>query len=253
LAEDNETNQQVAVNLLQKHGHAVTVACNGKEALAASEREPFDLILMDIHMPEMGGLEATACIREKEQGTNSHLPIIALTARAMKGDREKCIEAGMDGYISKPIDVDELFHSIYSLAQNAVGMATETDCSASWQSSIEEDHVLDAKALLASVEGDAEFLNGLVTGFLEYNPKLLSRIEEAFSDGNARELEDAAHTMKGAVGSFRAGPAFEAALRLEKVACDGNLVDAPEAISALKQELKRLEPALTELLVECAV
>jgi CheY-like chemotaxis protein len=208
---------------------------------------------MDLHMPDMGGLEATARIREKELGTNNHIRIIALTARAMKGDREKCIDAGMDGYISKPIDVDELFGSIYSLAPKCSEEAAEPNYQASWPESNGEHDVLDRDALLASVEGDMEFLNDLVKGFLEYYPSLLARIERAFREQDERELEDAAHTMKGAVGSFRAGTAFEAALRLEKVACAGNLVDAPEAISALKQELERLEPALTELLVECAV
>ena len=252
LAEDNETNQRVAANLLEKHGHSVTVVCNGKEAVAASESESFDLILMDLHMPGMGGLEATGCIRQKEQGTNNHIPIIALTARAMKGDREKCIKAGMDGYISKPIDVDKLFQSIYSVCPNSSDITTETNLTNQPQQSKQND-VLDMPELLANVDGDFQFLNELVNGFLEYSPKLLARIEGALQDSDASELEDAAHTMKGALGSFRAGPAYDAASRLEDIACAQDLIQACEAISALKYELKRLEPVLAELLVECAV
>jgi two-component system, sensor histidine kinase and response regulator len=252
LAEDNETNQRVAANLLEKHGHSVTVVCNGKEAVAAYESESFDLILMDLHMPGMGGLEATGCIRQKEQDTNNHIPIIALTARAMKGDREKCIKAGMDGYLSKPIDVDKLFQSIYSFRPNSLDIPTETNLSNQPKQS-KQDDLLDTTELLANVDGDFQFLNELVKGFLEYSPNLLARIEGALQDSDAGELEDAAHTMKGALGSFRAGRAYEAASRLEDIACAGDLMQAGDAISVLKHELERLEPVLAELLVECAV
>ncbi len=115
LAEDNPVNQKLAVRLLEKQGHTVAVANNGKEALAALERQPFDLVLMDVEMPEMGGLEATTAIRRKEQETGRHVPIIAMTAHAMKGDRERCLAAGMDGYVSKPIPAKDLFAVIADL------------------------------------------------------------------------------------------------------------------------------------------
>jgi two-component system, sensor histidine kinase and response regulator len=101
-------NQRLAVRLLEKRGHRVAVASNGREALAALEKEKFDLIFMDVQMPEMDGLEATVAIRDKEKRTGLHLPIIALTAHAMKGDREQCLTAGMDGYLTKPIRPQEL-------------------------------------------------------------------------------------------------------------------------------------------------
>jgi two-component system sensor histidine kinase/response regulator len=112
LAEDNKVNQRVAVRMLEKHGHLVTVAGTGNEALAAVEREDFDLILMDVQMPEMGGLEATVAIREREKSTGDHLPIVAMTAGAMQGDQEKCLAAGMDGYISKPVRAQELIEIV---------------------------------------------------------------------------------------------------------------------------------------------
>ncbi len=112
LVEDNPVNQTLATILLEKRGHTVSIAGNGKEALAAWEKEEFDLILMDVQMPEMDGLEATACIRERERGTGRHIPIVAMTAHAIKGDREHCLQAGMDGYVSKPIEAKQLFQAI---------------------------------------------------------------------------------------------------------------------------------------------
>jgi CheY-like chemotaxis protein len=108
LAEDNLVNQKLAVRLLEKHGHGVVVAANGLEALAAIEKEAFDLVLTDIQMPEMDGLEVTRAIREKERLTGGHLPIVAMTAHAMKGDKETCLQTGMDSYISKPISATAL-------------------------------------------------------------------------------------------------------------------------------------------------
>jgi CheY-like chemotaxis protein len=116
LVEDNTVNQKLAVRLLEKWGHQVIVAGNGKEALSVLERQRFDLVLMDVQMPEMDGLEATATIRSRERSTNSHLPIIAMTAHAMKGDRERCLAAGMDSYLTKPLQIKEL----HAVIQNAI-------------------------------------------------------------------------------------------------------------------------------------
>jgi CheY-like chemotaxis protein len=115
LAEDNAVNQKLALRMLQKRGHTVVVANHGKEALDLIAQQYFDVVLMDVQMPQMGGLEATAILRASEQGTGRHQPIIAMTAHAMKGDRERCLEAGMDGYVSKPIDSKELFRVIESV------------------------------------------------------------------------------------------------------------------------------------------
>ena len=123
VVEDNAVNQALAIRLLEKRGHTVTVADDGREALAALDKQPFDLVLMDVQMPEMDGFEATAAIREKEKATGAHIPIIAMTAHAMKGDEERCLAAGMDAYISKPIQPTQLFQTI----EGFVSVGAETD------------------------------------------------------------------------------------------------------------------------------
>ena len=117
LAEDSVVNQKLAIGLLEKHGHTVVVAANGKEAIAALTSQEFDVVLMDVEMPEMDGLEATAVIRVQEKQTGEHIPIVAMTAHAMKGDRERCLEAGMDEYVSKPIRAQQLFETLASVCQ----------------------------------------------------------------------------------------------------------------------------------------
>jgi CheY-like chemotaxis protein len=115
LAEDNVVNQKLVTRLLENRGHTVVLAEDGRAALAAIDREPFDVVLMDVQMPEMGGLEATAAIRAREQATGAHLPVVAITAHAMKGDEERCLAAGMDGYVSKPIQPAALIEMIQTL------------------------------------------------------------------------------------------------------------------------------------------
>ena len=125
LAEDGPVNQEVAVGLLELKGHHVEVVNNGKEALEALQRQTFDAVLMDIEMPEMDGLEATAAIRKKERAAGGHVPIIAMTAHAMKGFREQCTEAGMDGYVSKPVRSAELFDALDSVLASLAQVADD--------------------------------------------------------------------------------------------------------------------------------
>jgi len=129
LAEDNAVNRKLATKLLEKMGHCVTVVENGKKALEALEQGNFDLVMMDVQMPVMDGFEATKLIRGQEQESGAHMPIVAMTAHAMKGDRERCLEAGMDGYVSKPIDLRELYEGIDKLFPTAKNEEEEEACS----------------------------------------------------------------------------------------------------------------------------
>jgi signal transduction histidine kinase/CheY-like chemotaxis protein len=239
LAEDNAVNQKLAVRLLEKRGHTVVVAGNGREAVAALERERFDIVLMDVQMPEMNGFEATAAIRKRDAQMGTHTPVIAMTAHAMKGDRERCLEAGMDNYVTKPLNVEELFRVIESLAVPSLG---DREAPAPIQT-----EPLDAEALLAELDGDQELRRELAEIFLAELPLKLEAICDAIAHVDGRALERAAHALKGALGCLRARPAAEAVYRLEAMGREGDLAGASSALSMLRRELDRLEPVLTEL------
>ncbi len=241
LAEDNAVNRKLATALLEKMGHTVSVAENGREVLAACEERKFQLILMDIQMPVMDGLKATSAIREREKGTGEHLPIIAMTAHAMKGDRERCLDAGMDGYVSKPIDPNELFATIEEVA-GAMGRSQEPS-SGSGSSS----PGIDYEMLLGRVGGDRQLLAELVNIFLDECPKMLGQIQDAIRDGDGEALWKASHTLKGSVGNFAAPAAFEAALRLEKIGRAGVIAEAEAALLELEAELETLRESLLSI------
>jgi PAS domain S-box-containing protein len=237
LAEDNAVNQRLAIRLLEKLGHQVVLAADGREAVAAWEREPFDLVLMDVQMPEMGGFEATAEIRRREEATGRHTPIIALTARAMKGDRERCLEAGMDAYVAKPIQAQELAHAIHALLpETPAPLPPEPP----------PDGV-DAHQALRSVGGDRDLLRELVQVFRESCPEMMAKVRAAVATGSGPQLRQAAHTLKGAVGTFGKGQTYEACLRLEEMGRGGDLAGAGVALEELEKALAGLLPALGEL------
>ncbi len=242
LAEDNPINQQLAATLLEERGHTVRVAVNGKEALDILAQESFDRVLMDVQMPEMDGFQATAAIRRSEKGTNTHLRIVAMTAHTMKGDRERCLAAGMDDYVPKPIREDQLFAAVE-------GWPSELD-----KSQISEDGeaqrkpVLNWQAALARVKGKEELLKRLVPLFLEQFPKLLSEAREAIAQRDNKTLERAAHTLKSSAGSLCAFAASDAAQRLEEIGRDPELANAEAAYGKLEEEIARLEPVLNNIL-----
>ena len=239
LAEDNLVNQKLAVRLLEKQGHSIVVAGNGRQALEAIERQPFDLVLMDVQMPEMDGFEATAAIRARERGSGQHLPILAMTAYAMKGDRERCLEAGMDGYVSKPIQPRELWKAIDKLVPAEDRAANEETSATSG--------VLDRDEIQERVGGDMGLLRELIDVFLADCPRLWQNIRDALAQGDAHKLSRAAHTLKGSVGNFRRPQPREAAQRLELLAAKEDLVNAVEAARQLEIELERFKPVLREL------
>jgi CheY-like chemotaxis protein len=240
LAEDNLFNQKLAISLLQKHGHAVVLAGNGREALAALEREPFDLVLMDVQMPEMGGLEAAAAVRRREQETGGHVPIIAMTAYAMKGDRERCLEAGMDDYVSKPVRAQELFDTIARVVGGAgTGPAGPRPAASA--------ETFDWGTALDYVGGDEDLLRELVGVFLGHGPVWLAELRQAVAARDVVVLKRLAHNLKSATAHFGAQSAYEAALRFDVRLQHDDLAGAAEAAAALANEVERLRAALAAL------
>jgi PAS domain S-box-containing protein len=242
LAEDNLVNQTLVVRLLGKAGHNVVVAENGKEALAALAKAgpgAFDLVLMDVQMPEMDGFEAAAAIREKERGTGTHLPIVAMTAHAMKGDRDRCLAAGMDGYLSKPVKREELIDAVERHSYESP--APEKDRLARKQPG------LDRAAVLARLDGDEELLAELAGLFIQESPKRLSAIQQAIEQDDAKGLERAAHALKGSVGNFVIPTAVKAAQTLETMGREGNLAAADTAYAVLQEEIAGLVQVLQRL------
>jgi two-component system, sensor histidine kinase and response regulator len=240
LAEDNAVNQRLAVRLLERKGHSVVVAGDGQRALEVFTREPFDLILMDVQMPEMNGYEVTAAIRESERASGRHVPIIAMTAHAMKGDRERCLEAGMDGYVSKPIRPGDLLRSIEELAR----MESPSESQVPRQS---RDAVFDAREALARVDGDAELLLEIAALFSEGSSTMMTKIWEAIASGDSQALLVSAHQLKGAVGNFGGNQAYAAAEALEMMALAGDRAGAQDACRHLAAEVERLATVLSTL------
>jgi signal transduction histidine kinase/DNA-binding response OmpR family regulator len=275
LAEDNLVNQTLAVRLLEKAGHTVFVVGTGRDAIAAIASASFDLVLMDVQMPEMDGLEAIAAIRAAEKDTENHLPILAMTAFTMTGDRERFLAAGFDGYVRKPIDVRELFRSIRAAvpearktgsrlatptlypgpmkedaSMDAVPVSTRAGSRAASREgqrergAIVRDPIFDLAAALQRVGGDEALLKELIEVFVEEYPAWLADLEAAVAAADAKWVRRAAHTIKGAVDNCGAGSAYDAAFRLERMAGEGRLEGAGEAVATLDQEIQRLLPAL---------
>jgi CheY-like chemotaxis protein/HPt (histidine-containing phosphotransfer) domain-containing protein len=239
VAEDNPVNRTLVITLLRKRGHRADAVENGREAVAAVERAGaggFDVVLMDVQMPEMGGFEAATAIREKERRSGGHVPILALTAHTMKGDRERCLAAGMDGYLSKPIDVDQLVATVERLGARAPDTAPEPGPAAS-------DEPFDERAALAHVGGDRRLLKQVVGLFRADYPGTLKRIETALRRRDGEQLRTAAHALKGSVSTFGAQAVRDAAQRLEQMGSARNLTHADESYATVRAGLARLEEA----------
>jgi PAS domain S-box-containing protein len=239
LAEDHLPNQQLAVRLLERRGHSVVVANNGLEALAALKQQTFDLLLTDIQMPEMDGFAATQAIRSQEKETGEHLPIIAMTAHAMKGDAERCLEAGMDGYLSKPIRRKALYEALARCVRKT--MTVETPHESPEQDASE---TFDEAELREEYEGDEDLLVKMVASYFDLVPGLLGELQAAIGNNDSATVAKAAHTLKGGCGNFFAKAAFEAASLLENMGKADDLSGVKEAWKNLEHELKRLRVAL---------
>jgi len=229
LAEDNRVNQRVATDLLEGRGHEVVVAGNGREALELLERSSFDLVLMDVQMPVLDGFEATAEIRRKETAGARRVPIIAMTAHALSGDRERCLQGGMDGYLPKPIDPQALFSAVEGVPDiRATGLPAA------------EAAVFDESQALGQVGGKKDVLLDILRLFLEETPRYMDELTAAVARKDASKIGFVAHTFKGSSATLGARKAEQAANGLEKIARDPSLPGVDEALATLRREVDRL-------------
>ena len=239
LAEDNLVNSTLARKLLEKHGHTVVVAENGQEALEVLARETVDLVLMDVQMPVMDGLTAIAAIRKKEVGTEVHQPIIALTAHSMKGDREKCLAAGADDYLTKPIHPPALFAVLERI--RAAKTAPRADPAAAATAKAKDTaNSLDMAEALERVEGDNELLEEIARIFLEECAKSLTEIRKALEIPDANALEQLSHRLKGSSSNLGARSLAQSAAELEMMARAGDLRSARLQFNTVEAEARKL-------------
>ncbi len=251
LVEDNIMNQKLALAILQNKGWQVTVANNGLEALKILDNEVYDLVLMDIQMPEMGGFEATVRIRAKEQNTGVHIPIVAMTAHTMKGDREKCLKAGMDEYVSKPIHVDKLYSVIellttrlegkkqFALKQEAV-IKTTDQLHASAESNEKQKPPADLESVLKQMGGDKALVTEVLQVFAQDASESASILKAAVENNNSLEVMRLAHGFKGVLGNMGAKKAMDLAYALEKAGKEGRFDLIPEMFATLEKEIALL-------------
>jgi len=233
VAEDNVVNQRVVVGLLSKRGHEATVAGDGREALDLLERELFDVVLMDVQMPVLSGFEATAAICERERGTDVHQRVIAMTAHAMTGDRERCLAAGMDGYVPKPIEPAALFAAVESEPTTTTAPAV----------------AFDRATLLARLDGEEALAADVIQLFLDDCPTRVSAIKAAVEAGDAEQIRYTAHALKGAAGSIAATGLFQAAQVLERIGAEGRIA----AASAAWKQLAGAATLALDALRDCSV
>jgi CheY-like chemotaxis protein len=242
LADDNLAGQLIGQRALEKMGHTVRIASNGREALQQVEAGRIDLVLMDVEMPDMDGLEATRQIRQREAGTGRHTPIVAVTAYAMKEDQERCLAAGVDDYLAKPLSPAKLANAIDAFWSSATKSAATAPQVAATQV-VEQATTaspVNLSAALEVVDGDRDLLRESVQIFLTQDyVRQLADLREAIELRDALTVKRAAHGIKGALSSFGGWPARDLALRLETMGREENLADAASALHELEAELDR--------------
>jgi len=244
VAEDNAVNQKLAMALLEKAGHRVSLAVNGVEVVTMCREGDFDLILMDVQMPEVDGFEATRQIRLREQTTGRHVPIVATTAHAMTGDRERCLLAGMDEYLSKPIHRQELQAVLARLGANRpVGLPGRRS-ELNNTPEIAANQVVNKAELLSRLDGDAQLLGELIEVFLADSGSLLQQVSDAVAGQDPVALERAGHKLSGMVSIFGSRPAMQSAVALETMGRNRDLPHAGEVLAQLKDQMEALEEAL---------
>ncbi|HRX80836.1 MAG TPA: response regulator, partial [Pirellulaceae bacterium] len=249
LAEDVPANQKVVATILKKRGHTVKVADNGREAVELFKKQRFDVILMDVQMPILDGYQATAAIRELEKDLPHSTPIIAMTAHAMRGDREKCLEAGMDAYIAKPLDAKQLLDLIESITETRFAASNKQDAIVPIDPqpmSSASRTIIDYQGAMQRLGQDAELYREFIGFYDEDSKNLLREIEEAVSKNHAASLQHAAHSLKGLAGNLGATGVVDAAFELEKSGRSASLDKVSSQLATLRDEIARLDAALDE-------
>jgi two-component system sensor histidine kinase/response regulator len=255
LVEDGAVNQKVAVGLLNAQGHHVVVANNGREAVAAFEHSPFDVILMDLQMPVMDGFQATAMIRESELQRGTHIPIIAMTAAAMKGDRERCLASGMDGYVSKPVRPAALYSALARVVPATVNSEPAKSAAARTASNpapSSAGDVIDLKVAAERIPGGEAGLREMASLLLEETSRIINEIQLALQKSDAVSVQRGAHTLKSSASVFGAEDVVQAAQRLELIGRSGKLDEAATAFQDLQQHVDRLTAALNSYIASSA-
>ncbi len=241
LVDDSLVNQKLAARLLEKRGHDVTVVADGRKAIAALKTNRFDLVFMDVQMPEMDGYETTAAIRADEAKTGGHVPIVAMTARAMKDDQQRCFQVGMDGYVSKPIRALQLDEAMAAV----LGVRLQRDSGGNQQMNSPHPSV-DWSQALHSVEGDRNLLIELIDAYLTESPALLDDLRRAVQSAVPRQVEATAHALKGSSRSLGATRVFEICWQLEQMGRQRDLANAPAVFQSLEPEMKSLTDAFRQ-------
>ncbi|MCX7839586.1 MAG: response regulator [Anaerolineae bacterium] len=250
VAEDNAVNQQVAVLMLQARGYHVDVVNNGKEALDALARASYDMVLMDCQMPEMDGFEATAQIRARE-GTMQHTPIIALTAHALRGEREKCIAAGMDDYLAKPLTPETLYSTLRRWLPSARPSPSESVAMPETPQPDETEPILNVRVLESfrqlQAPDEPDLVQQLIDLYLADVPERLNALRQAIAQGDATRLAQTAHSLKGSSANIGAQRVARVCLELERCGKANDLTSVAEQLAVLEQEIERARQALQEL------
>jgi CheY-like chemotaxis protein len=242
VAEDNVVNQRLIRRMMEKWGHAVVVADNGLEALNAMEESPFDVVLMDVQMPEMDGFEATQAIRKRENGTGRHTLIIAMTAHAMKGDRQRCLDAGMDGYVAKPVQQDQLLDEMDRLLPEEA--RPRPDAPGGADAVPRGNDVVNLKSAGDRIGNDEELMTELICLFLESSPKWMEDLRQAVASADFVKVAHSSHSLKGAARSFDAVAVAQVADKMEMEAADGHIGHVQQLLVAMEEQLGRLTKAL---------
>jgi CheY-like chemotaxis protein len=250
VADDTPANQKVVKAILTRRGHEVELADNGRQALDRLSQRPFDVVLMDAQMPMMDGLEAATAIRRMPDPARSHVPIIAMTAHALRGDRERCLAAGMDDYLPKPIDVASLVARVEFYGTSRHGELLPGGAGAPAAPFAPKSHgplSESEERMLARLGGDARLLGEVIRLFQQEAPTIVRAMRAALEASDSESLLRGAHSLRGLAGSFDDEPTIEAARTVERYAASGDLADSALALKPLERELARLASALEDL------